>query len=164
VALPLLYPVGQKNYSANKYIKSEWDQLIHAIKYAYYLTVFGYSAPVTDIDARDMMLNALVNNPSREFSEVDIIDIKSKDEIEDNWSDFFYSHHYGTDKTLKDSHLWYHPRRSCDAHASAYLMNTPWSENSFPEFKTIKAMHNWIEPLVNEEINEKKNNKGFVLP
>ena len=160
-SLPLLYPVAKKDYNSHFFVKRQWDVLNKYLEVSYYVTIFGYSAPVTDVEARKLMLKAIKANRSKAFSELDIIDIKSEEEIEDAWYEFFYSHHYGIDKYFRNNYLFYHPRRSCDAHASAVLMNDPWDDNRFPYFKTINAMHRWIEPLINEEIEFEKSGKGF---
>lgn len=149
--MPLLYPVGEKNYSVNPSIRDEWSQLKQVLKYAYYITVFGYSAPATDIDARQLMLSALQSNRSRPFSEMDIIDIGAEDLVRENWDDFLYSHHYDIMDNFKDSRLWWHPRRSCEALASGTLMNNPMDDNPFPDFQTVEQMQEWIVALINEE-------------
>lgn len=159
--MPLLYPVGEKNYSSNAAIRREWTALKQTFKIAYYITIFGYSAPVTDIDARQAMLEALKSNRSRVFSELEIIDISPEELVEENWSDFLYSHHYSIINNFKRSNLWWHPRRSCEALASGTLMNDPIAHNPFPDFKTLEEMHDWIDRLVKEEINHKKNQNGF---
>jgi len=45
---------------------------------AYYLTVFGYSAPVTDREARKLLLGEWKENKSLELAEIDIIDIRER--------------------------------------------------------------------------------------
>jgi len=147
----LLYPIENKDYSSDKSIREEWDCLKHYFKYSLFVTIFGYSAPVSDIDAKKLMLDASIENKSREFYELEIIDVKSEEEIEEIWGDFIYSHHYSVLKNLKESYLWHHPRRSTDAFFDAYLMNSPWDDNPFPDFNDIYDMHQWIEPLLKEE-------------
>ncbi|BAO55232.1 hypothetical protein [Nonlabens marinus] len=149
--MKLLYPVEKKNYSSNASINDEWQMLRAYFKISLYVTIFGYSAPVSDIDAKKLMLDASMENKSRNFYELEIIDIKSEEEIEDIWYDFIHSHHYSVIKNLKESYLWHHPRRSTDAFFDAYLMNSPWDENPFPEFNDIYEMHKWIEPLLRAE-------------
>lgn len=151
-SMPLLYPVASKDYSKDNYIREQWDQLRYILKYAYYITIFGYSAPTSDTDAKDLMLHAIKQNTARVFSEIDIIDLKSEDEIEDTWNDFFYSHHYGVDRGFEDNYLWYHPRKSCEALASATLMNQPLDDNPFPKFDNISAMHEWLDNILDDEI------------
>ena len=149
--MKLLYPVEKKNYSSNISINEEWNILKEYFKISLYVTIFGYSAPVSDIDAKKLMLDASMENKSRNFYELEIIDIKPEEEVENTWYDFIYSHHYSVIDSFKKSYLWYHPRRSTDAFFDAYLMNSPWKENPFPEFNDIYEMHQWIEPMLREE-------------
>lgn len=149
--MKLLYPVEKKNYSSNISINEEWHILREYFKTSLYVTIFGYSAPVSDVDAKKLMLDASMENKSRNFYELEIIDIKPKEEVEKTWYDFIYSHHYSVIDSFKKSCLWRHPRRSTDAFFDAYLMNSPWEENSFPKFNDVYEMHQWIEPLLKEE-------------
>lgn len=160
--MKLLYPIERKDYSEDISIRGEWEQLKWYLNYALYTTVIGYSAPASDVDAKKLMLDAMNANRSKVFYEVDIIDIKSEDQVEENWKDFLYKNHYGISNKLQDSYLWYHPRRSCEAFFSAYMMNTPWSDNPFPKFKTISEMHKWIQPLLDDEETVEKNSTGFT--
>ena len=146
--MKLLYPVEKKNYSSIKSINEEWHILREYFKISLCVTIFGYSAPVSDVDAKKLMLDASMRNKSRNFYKLEIIDIKPKEEVEDTWHDFIYSHHYSIIDNFKKSYLWYHPRRSTDAFFDAYLMNSPWEENPFPKFNDIYEMHQWIEPLL----------------
>jgi hypothetical protein len=149
--MQLLYPIDKKDYSSDKAINEEWEILRGFLKMSIMVTIFGYSAPVTDIDAKKLMLDASLENKSREFYELEIIDIKQKKEVEKTWNDFIYSHHYSIHKSLKETYLWYFPRRTTDAFFDAYLMNSPWEENPFPEFNDVYEMHQWIEPLLKDE-------------
>ncbi|HSC54245.1 MAG TPA: hypothetical protein VLC98_11505 [Phnomibacter sp.] len=160
--MKLLYPIEKKNYSADASINGEWEELKWYLKHSLYTTVFGYSAPASDVDAKKLMLDALNANKSKVFYELEIIDIKPEDTVEENWEDFLYKSHYGIIEKCQDSYLWQHPRRSCDAFFSAYLMNTPWHDNPFPKFKSISEMHKWIKPLLDDEEIAEKNNTGFT--
>lgn len=161
-SMKLLYPVENKNYSSDISINGEWEELKWYLQHALYTTVFGYSAPASDIDAKNLMLNAMNANRSKVFYEVEIIDIKPEEDVEDNWESFLYKNHYSIIEKFQHSYLWHHPRRSCDAFFSAYLMNTPWSDNPFPKFKSIDEMHKWIKPLLEDEEKAAKNNIGFT--
>ncbi|MCD2424388.1 hypothetical protein LQ567_16530 [Niabella pedocola] len=147
----LLYPVEKKDYNSDPAIKNEWNELKKYIQQALYVTVFGYSAPASDVEAKQLMIDAILNNRYREFYEVDIIDIKVEDELYSNWKKFLYKQHYGFISNFQESYLWQHPRRSTEAFFDAYLMNSPWEDNPFPSFSNISDMHKWIEPLTNVE-------------
>lgn len=160
--MKLLYPVDKKDYSSDRSIKGEWEAVNEYLKHALYITIFGYSAPDSDIDAKKLMLESIDANKSRVFSEIEIIDIKPEEEIEENWDNFFYKSHYSIIDSFQKSDLWNHPRRSCEAFFSAYLMNTPWSENPFPKFKSIAEMHKWIAPLLKDEKKSEAQGTGFT--
>ncbi|MBA3647279.1 MAG: hypothetical protein H0W62_01820 [Chitinophagales bacterium] len=149
--LKLLYPIHKKDYTEDESINREWKQLKGYLSQALFITIYGYSAPESDIEAKNLMLEAIKANKSRVFSEIEIIDIKSKTEIENSWHHFFYKTHYRSIDSLQQSYLWFHPRRSCDAFFSAYAMNSPFDNNPFPAFNTIDEMHDWIEPLLKDE-------------
>jgi len=163
----LLYPVKHKDYTNDKFIKSEWDALRDCLSRTYYLTVFGYSAPMADIEARKLMLDVWKDNTTLELAEVDIVDVKLRDDLEKNWEEFFYSHHYMITDDIFRSYLFTHPRRSCDAFASATLRCAPWHDNPYPRFKTLEELQEWVKPLIEEEKlyeDERERFTGKPLP
>ncbi len=157
----LLYPVKHKNYNENIYIKSEWDVLRSYLKKSYFLTIYGYSAPKTDVEARSLMLEVWKQNKTLKLAEVEVIDIAEQTYIEENWKDFLYSHHYITTDNIFKSYLFTHPRRSCDAFAEATLMLKPWHTNRFPKFNSLEELQEWVVPLIDEEIKYEENNTQF---
>lgn len=50
------------------------------MKEACFFTIFGYSAPVSDIDARNLILEVWSDNPSQELAQIELIDIKFEKE------------------------------------------------------------------------------------
>lgn len=147
----LLYPVQHKNYTADPYIKNEWARLQRYLQQAYLITIFGYSAPRTDVEARELLLNTWQKNPMREFAEIDIVDIRERTEVMASWSDFFVRQHYGIFPDVRRTIPFHHPRRSCEAFAMATLQQDPWPENDFPQTTSLAAIHAWLQPLLREE-------------
>jgi len=147
----LLYPIKSKDYNSDLFIKKEWDVLRDHLNYGYFLTVFGYSAPKTDIEARKLMLDVWSKNKSLELAEVEIIDISDRNLIEATWDEFFFSHHYMVTNSIFSSYLFKFPRRSCDAFSAATLMCAPWHDNPYPRFETLDELQNWVKPLIAEE-------------
>ena len=150
----LLYPVKHKNYQSDEYIKSEWTTLQRFLEHAYYVTIFGYSAPSTDIEAKSLMLNVWKKNTTVELAEIDIIDTKNREELEKTWEEFFVRNHYAIRQDVFQSYLFTHPRRSCEAFAMATLQQAPWKSNPWPKFKKLEDLHRWIQPLLREEMNK----------
>jgi len=73
--------------------------------------------------------------------------------IEDTWKDFVFSRHYVITKSIFDSYLFTHPRRSCEAFAMATLQLSHWRDNKYPAFEKLEDFHEWIKPLLAEEMN-----------
>ncbi|BCM25018.1 hypothetical protein ZMTM_12770 [Methyloradius palustris] len=147
----LLFPVKHKDYTADPFIHSEWEQLQQALQSAYLVTIFGYSAPITDVEARSLLLKNWMENPTRELAEIDIIDIRPREDIEQSWFDFFVRQHYGIFTNVRQTTSFHHPRRSCEAFAMATLQQDPWSENNFPPLLNLEYLHKWLLPLIKEE-------------
>lgn len=147
----LLYPVSKKDYSSDPFLDSEWKNLQHHIQGAYFITVFGYSAPVTDAEAKKLMLDVWSENETRDLAQIDLIDVKDKEEIRANWKDFIVRENYAIKDDFFDTYLAIHPRRSCDAFAMATLQQKPWKDNHFPKGIPLKELQDWIMPLVEEE-------------
>lgn len=150
----LLFPVKHKDYTSDPFIRSEWEQLQDALERAYLVTIFGYSAPVTDVEARSLLLKKWKENPTRELAEIDIVDIRPREEIELSWADFFVRQHYGIFPDVSQTTSFHHPRRSCEAFAMATLQQDPWADNDFPPVRHLEDLQAWLRPLLNEEAVE----------
>lgn len=146
-----LYPVRQKNYNNDAFISNEWNILREFLQAAYLVTIFGYSAPKTDIEARSLMLDQWRANPTRELAQISIIDVDRRSKIEAAWQDFFVSHHYGIHASAFTTSQFRHPRRSCEAFAMASLQQQPWQENPMRRFNSLPELQQWIMPLLEEE-------------
>lgn len=149
----LLYPVRQKDYNSDPLIAGQWKKLDAALKDGYMLTIFGYSAPVTDIEAVDLMRRGWGANPTFELAQVAIVDIKAEEVLTNTWERFLCRSHYGINADIWGTRLFRYPRRSCESLAMATLQNAPWRDNPFPKLKSLSQLHAWIAPLVAEEAN-----------
>lgn len=147
----LLFPVAQKNYSADPFISAEWKTLREALKDGFILTIFGYGAPSSDVEAVDLMKTAWDGPASRQFEEVEIVDIKSVPELTKTWSPFIFSHHYTTGASFYSSISAQHPRRSCEA-TWGRLMECQFLESTpVPADTTFDGLYEWLWPLFKSE-------------
>ena len=151
----LLYPVEHKDYNADPFIAEQWCMTTDYLTEAYYVTVYGYSAPTTDVEARALLLKAWRDNPTRELAEIGIVDIREPEEVKASWLDFIVRTHGSASKDFSYSFLMRHPRRSCEAFAFATLQQDPWREDPFPTECSLDDLQSWIEPLIEEEKTEK---------
>jgi hypothetical protein len=148
----LLYPVKQKNYTDDEFIANQWQQLEWYLEHAYWITIFGYSAPVTDVEARELMLKVWSKNSVRDFAQFEVIDTRSKAELTKAWRDFIIRQNFVSYTKAFQTYLFTHPRRSCDAFAGATMQQRPWKDNPIPpSFQTLDQVQEWISPLLEEE-------------
>lgn len=157
----LLFPVKEKNYTDDPFIASEWKSLRYFINHAYMFTIFGYSAPITDVAARELMLEVWRANEVREFSQMEVVDVKSRRELKKTWADFIIRENYSVYRDVFDTSMFHYPRRSCDSLAGATLQQRPWKENRMPKFHSLSELHGWVDPLVAEERRYKEDRVPF---
>jgi len=153
----ILFPIKKKNYNEDPFIQSEWEAMNFYLDNSFIFSIFGYSAPTTDIEARRLMLYAWTRNKQRILNEIEIIDIKPKNEVKENWSTFIYKDHGGIYKKPRNTILFRHPRRSCESWGDAIMQCDPWNEMNLPKFKRLENLQNWVKPLIKEEINFREN-------
>jgi len=147
----ILYPIKEKNYFKNPFIKEQWDIISNYLNNAYLFTVFGYSAPNTDVAAVNLLKSAWKSNRLIEQYEIEIVDIASKTILKQKWTPFVFEHHCSYTKSIENSELWLYPRRSCEAFAASHLMCNPWQINRLQIFNKLSDLHKWLKPLVDEE-------------
>ena len=158
----LLYPIKDKDYTKDQFINSEWKALENYLKNSFIFTIFGYSAPKTDVKAVEMMKMAWKRNSRFEFNEVEIIDILSREKVENNWEDFTFKTHYSIHESVDTTLSFIYTRRSSEHWGDSIMMLKPWSERRMPKYRDLSKLHKWIQPLVYEEILFKT--KGIEIP
>lgn len=156
--IELLYPVKNKDYQSNKYIKGCWEATEWMIENSYMLTIFGYSAPSTDIGAIKLLKKAWGSLDDRQLEEVSVIDVISEDEVCDKWKDFIYTHHYKYTNNYFDSYLGMFPRRSCETIFATYSLNIPPNPDlGFKNGMSWDDVWNKMDWLVEEELSAGNN-------
>lgn len=151
----LLFPVLKKNYTKDSFISAEWKNLRKYLKTAYMVTIFGYSAPRSDMEAINLMKDSWGDINQRELEEIEIIDIKDEDELRETWAQFIHTHHYRTVSNFYDSFIAKHPRRTCEAMWNQMMECKFISDNHIPKGYNFKELYNWFEPLIKVEAAKK---------
>lgn len=119
----LLFPVEQKNYHDGHLIEREWKAMRIYLRGCFMFTVFGYSAPRTDVEAVALLKEAWGEVEERRMEQTEVIVRPGADHgaVHDTWEPFIHSHHYEIQESLHDSWLAHHPRRSGEAYRNQYL-------------------------------------------
>lgn len=161
----LLYPVKNKEYDGDQYIKACWDATMHIIENSYMLTIFGYSAPSSDAKAVELLKKAWGKLETRQIEQVSVIDIINESEMLERWKDFIYSHHYKYTNNFFDSYLGMFPRRSCEMVAAIYQFNLPPNcEKGFHEGMTWFDIRKTLnDVLKDEQVASRYNNPSHYI-
>lgn len=147
----LLFPVSEKNYSIDPFIHSEWKTFKYFLENAFTITVFGYGAPTTDMEAVGIMKEAWKEKSQRQLETTEFIDIKKIEIIREQWKPFIYSHHYLHFTSFYESWIPNHPRRSCEGIHAPTIMGKFVEENPLPKDMNFEELMIWLEPLINAE-------------
>lgn len=156
----LLYPIGKKNYNADPYVANNWKVVKDCLHKAYSVTIFGYSAPKTDVEAIGILKNAWGSVEKRNMEEFEFIDIKNDDELLETWKDFVHTHHYSCSNSFFKSSLAKFPRRTIEA-LFDQTQNCYWIEptDPFAPEMTFPQLYEVVKRLVAEEVD---NEGGFI--
>ena len=161
----LLYPVAQKDYNSDRFIWKEWRRLRAWMEHAKRVTIFGYGAPATDVEAVSLLSDAWGDPNERNMEQFEIIDIAPDEVVTERWSRFIHSHHYDYCNSYFDSVLAHFPRRSGERFIHQFLPSTPGEAFQEPNpvprhFSTLEEMHQWFQPLIKAEQRSQPRSPG----
>lgn len=151
----LVFPVANKNYSADPSIAAAWRDLRTVLQNVCFFTIFGYGAPTSDADAIQLMADAWGFAEAREFEEIEIIDVRPMSDLRQTWGRFIHTHHFQCHANIMGSFLFNHPRRSVEAFTNQFIYAKLIENNPPPSSASLDELHQWFKPLVRaEETNE----------
>jgi hypothetical protein len=114
-AVPLLYPIKNKDYfTKNKYTALMWDEAKSRFAEAFFISIFGYGAPESDVEAIDIIKEGWFAKSKREFEHFEVIDVKKPEELDLAWQPFTPTWHLSYWDKFEDSYLGRYPRRTCE--------------------------------------------------
>ncbi len=147
----LLYPIRQKNYNTDPFIKSSWGDIEILLQNAFMFTIFGYGAPLSDTEAVNLLQNGWGQPGQRNMEQIEIIDVLEENILCDRWDGFIESHHYSTHSDFYSSLIAKCSRRSCDACFGAVIDCIPWEEHPIPKDMGWEELDEWLKPLLAAE-------------
>jgi len=150
----LLYPVKRKDYQTDPVIAGHWRTLNGVLQCAWALTIFGYGAPNTDVEAVRIMKTAWGDVHSRQLEQTEMIDVRTEEDLTATWSPFIHTHHYNIQTTFYDSYIARFPRRSGEA-LWAQLMEVKFLKpHAFPKDVGFPELYDWLRPRIEVEKDE----------
>lgn len=147
----LLYPTNKKDYNQTLFLSRQWEILSAHLQCARWVTIFGYSAPKTDIEAKNLMKKAWGSPQQRALEEIEFIDIKPQEQLDQDWHEFIHSHHRRTHKSFYDSHIAIFPRRTIEAYNEEILLGRILEYDEHPRFNRLEELWDYLRPLQQEE-------------
>lgn len=150
----LLYPVGNKDYQSDHFIKREWEAVQAYLEGCFMFTIFGYSAPETDKEAVRLLKNGWGDIETRGMEQTEIIGRPGSDHdtLAETWNPFIHTHHFDIFDSFHDSFIAKHPRRSIEAYWNQYWETKFISNNTAPEqFANFSEMAEWYKLLLDAE-------------
>jgi NAD-dependent SIR2 family protein deacetylase len=154
MASNLLFPVERKDYTADSFINREWRAMEYFLGECFMFTIFGYSAPVTDVEAVASLKAAWGTVDQRNMEQTEIIDRPGcdVDELREKWDPFIHTHHYDVFDSCFESWMANHPRRTGEAYMSQYWDAQFMSNHPVPlRTKTLADLVDWFQPLLEVE-------------
>jgi hypothetical protein len=153
-ASSLLFPVEHKDYQDEGLIEREWEAVRYYLKHCFMFTIFGYSAPVTDVEAIDLLKQGWGSAAEREFEQTEIINRPGCDHeaLRDLWDSFIHTHHYDISESFGSSWLGRHPRRTGEVWWRRFMLNQWVEANPVPaDERDLESLIEWFKPLLAAE-------------
>ena len=149
--IPLLYPIEDKDYAKEPFIRKSWDAAFKFFRDAFTLTIFGYGAPVSDSAAVDLLHTAWIAASDRTREHIEIIDVADDSVLYDRWGKFAPTHHYHMVNSFSESRIANWPRRTCES--LYYPMNhgTPCERFPIPVIDDLDTLQSHVTGLAEAE-------------
>ncbi len=117
------------------------------------LTIFGYSAPKSDVEAIELMRGAWGDKYQRDVEQIEIIDVKEENELTNRWDDFIHTHHYNVANDFYKSSIGLFPRRTCEAEWNYSMPDKLafYPHNPIPKELPFEELWAWYQALIQAE-------------
>ena len=160
----LLYPIYKKNYGQNEMLKVQWQRFQRHLKDAFQFTIFGYSAPKTDVDAVSMMKEAWKEqHRDRLLADTTVINSHTGDDVYEHWKSFFHSHYSTLVDDFYKSDIAMYPRRGFERSWENNMEADFVEENPIPKNLSFSELWKWFHQFVKAE-NEYRIKHPFPTP
>lgn len=141
--VPLLYPISNKDYDSEPVIAESWQHFETQLSSAYFLTIFGYSAPDTDEVARTRFISKLKSNTMIRCMQMEIIDPDAERLLNTRYAGIYRNLHVSCLNEFSSSWLLKHPRFTCEALYQATMMLSPIKPYPMIETLNLQELQSW---------------------
>lgn len=149
--IPLLYPIGNKDYTSNPYIAAAWTDARELLAEALTLTVFGYGAPVSDAGAVSLLRDSWFARSNRQIEHMQVIDVVPVDVLHERWVGFLPTGHLNARASFDASWLSMWPRRSSQALLHSMSTGEPCEAFSMPQTESLQELQAYAARIAAHE-------------
>lgn len=153
--MPLLFPIHKKDYNNELIIKNEWQEAKKHLSRAMGISIFGYGAPETDIEAYDILKSAFQESRAIDIAPFTIINLLVEKNTQlKKWTEIFNGRMCLFKEHFHESILWKNPRLSLEAVFDAILQQKPRiHEKAFSDFSTLEKLQEFVKTITAFEMN-----------
>lgn len=147
--MKLLYPVKKKNYYDGNIIENEWILAKNYLSHAAGITVFGYSAPESDLEAYTLLKESYKQSKIDINAPFTIINLDSeRDNQKKKWEDIYDNRMLAYHTSFQESILWLYPRVSLETIFDAILQQQPRVDvKSFQQFSSLEELQLFVRTI-----------------
>ncbi len=145
----LLFPIGVKDYNSDPAIKSEWAVAKAYLEQAAGITIFGYGAPETDLEAYTLLRSSYTKSNVVDIAPFTIINLRSEKKTQlQKWGAIFDARMLSFVEKFEDSILWNSPRVSLEALFDAILQQQPREHiKPYKKFCTLSELQCFVKTI-----------------
>lgn len=140
----LFFPDASKDYTRDSLVHRDWSRVTAQLKKAFHLTIFGYSGPATDFNARKVLLDGWSKTPMREFNHVEMIDIADDEVLRSRWDEFIPFDHEMIVREFWDSSIARWPRRTAEWKIAASFYGVPTEDLGPIKTDSLSDLQAWF--------------------
>ncbi len=113
------------------------------------ITVYGYGAPVTDIEAVELMKSANSMSKMKDIAPFTIINLPDKEaEQREKWKEFYDGKMMLYCNSFEECLLWKNPRVSLETVFDAILRQHPRNiEKSYEKFSDLHQLQEFVQTI-----------------
>lgn len=152
--MPLLFPVKEKDYSDKPIIKNEWELAKAYLSHAAGITIFGYGAPETDVEAYSLLKDSYRKSGIIDIAPFTIINLKKEQNVQmKKWADIFDNRMCLFCEIFEESILWETPRVSLEHLFDAILQQQPRATTRpFHRFNSLVELQSFAKSIKDFEM------------
>ena len=145
-AVEPVFPAEKKDYVSDPLLRREWEVVLSRLRSAFQLTMFGYSGPTTDVEARRLLRLAWAPE-DRQRDHLEVVDLLDQAALERRWREFIpFSHllvHAGWERCSVAR--W--PRRTFEWKRAASIYGRPTERVGPCGDSSLEGVEDWYSEI-----------------